>query len=587
MAGKLSTSSIIAYALLGLFALPFAVVGLLSDLSLIHLGYDDVRMQWWNEVPCTILAAKTEEVPDTEDVSYRVTAKYRYTIDGIPYTGERLSLNGGYDTSSYQKQIQAELAEYEQSGKPFRCYVNPWRSEESILYRGVRWPHATMLTLAAITFSAVGFGLLGIVIAAWRDERRQLVPAAPGLKPWQTRADWVSGEIRHSDRMTGTVLVWLGAMTLLVSLPCLLASSAELLRNGGDVLAALGLLPFGLGLLLLRSGYRNRARWRRYGRSVLQLAAVPGVIGGRIVGAVRIERRVDSPAGFIVRLCCTETSGSSSSDDGPTSRVIWEVEQTVVSELYSATDGMDIPVLFEIPYDCRPTNQDPEQDSITWTVSIRSVTAGVDYQAQFDVPVFRTADSRENYAPHENEITAYQAPVSTRSRQKKAGVQSEPLVGGGERFVFPRGRNIGFVIGLALVQVAFSTGFVVLAFYQWTIAWPYLAALFGFFLLRTTVDLFLFRSEIEVTPAGLKLLAGIFNSGNWRDIPAAEIAKFETKAAGSAGSVSAHDLYVVLKSGKRVVLAKRIIPEAAANSAINRMRAILGDSAHYGEVHQA
>ena len=68
-----ATSSVVAFVLLGLFALPFAGIGLMADLSLIRLGYDDVRMLWWDEVPCTILAAKLEEVPDTEDVSYRVT----------------------------------------------------------------------------------------------------------------------------------------------------------------------------------------------------------------------------------------------------------------------------------------------------------------------------------------------------------------------------------------------------------------------------------------------------------------------------------------------------------------------------------
>ena len=576
MAGKLSTSSVIGYVLLGLFALPFAVVGLLTELSLIRLGYDDVRMLWWHEVPCTILAAKIEEAPDTEDVSYRVTAKYRYAIDGTPYTGERLSLNGGSDTNSCQKRMHAELAEYEQSGKPFRCYVNPSRPEDSILYRGARWTNAAMLTLAAIMFSAVGFGLLGLVITTWRAERRQLVPAVPGLKPWQTREDWVSGEIRDSDRMTGTVLVWLGAMTLLVSLPCLLASSAELLRNGGDALAVLGLLPFGLGLLLFRGGRRSRASRRRYGRSVLQLASVPGVIGGRIAGAVRIERRVDSPAGFIVRLFCTETSGSSSNDDGPTSRVVWEDERTIVRELQSVTDDMAVPVLFEIPYDCRQTDEDRQHDPITWTVSIRSVTEGVDYQAEFDVPVFQTVDSRENDATDKSDSAAYKAPASSRPRRKEVGVQSEPLAGGGERFVFPRGRNVGFAIGLVLVQAACSAGLVALAYYKWTVVWPYLAALFGFFLLRTTADLFLFRSEVEVTPAGLKLLAGIVEMGGPRDIPAAEIAKFETKGAGSAGNVSAHDLYAVLKNGKRVVLAKRIIPEAAAKATIKRMSTILG-----------
>ena len=575
MASKLSTSNIIAFVLLCLFALPFAGIGLLADMSLIRLGYDDVRMLWWDEVPCTILAAKLEEVPDTEDVTYRVIAKYQYAMNGKPYTAERVSVNGGHDTNLYQKQVHAKLAEYQQSGKPFRCYVNPLRPDESILYRGVRWTNAALLTLSAIVFSAVGFGLLGLVIASWRTERQRRVPDVPGLKPWQTRADWDSGEIRHTAPTSGTVLVWLGAMTLLVSLPCLLASSAELLR-GGDTLAVLGLLPFGLGLLLFRGGHRSRARWRRYGHSVLQLASIPGVIGGRLVGEVRIERRVESPKGFIVRLYCTQTTGSSSSDDGSTSRVVWEDEQTIVHELHLATEGMAIPVLFDIPYDCRQTNEDQQHDLIPWTVSIRSVTDGVDYEAQFAVPVFRTGDSRETYVSDESGVVAYQAPASYRSRQKKAGVQSDLLAGGGERFVFPRGRNIGFAIGLALVQAAFSAGLVALAYYKWTVAWPYLAVLFGFFLLRTTADLFLFRSEIEVTSAGLKLIAGIVNIGGPRDIPAIEIAKFETKGAGSAGNVSAHDLCAVLKNGKRVVLAKRIIPEAAATATIKHMRTILG-----------
>ena len=63
-----------------------------------------------------------------------------YSFDGHSYAGDRVALQSGSDNiGSYHQRVYAELTRYQQSAKPFRCYVNPTAPAESILYRELRW----------------------------------------------------------------------------------------------------------------------------------------------------------------------------------------------------------------------------------------------------------------------------------------------------------------------------------------------------------------------------------------------------------------------------------------------------------------
>ena len=141
------------------------------------------------------------------------------------------------------------------------------------------------------------------------------------------------------------------------------------------------------------------------------MASVPGVVGGRLTGLVQTESEVESLEGFSAHLVCTETSRSSSdSDSGSSTKVIWEDEQTIVKVVpLTETGGTAIPVSHVIPYEQPQTCDETGRDRIKWTLTVRSISPRVNYQSDFEVPVFRTNDSDRNFRPDTSVIAEYQA----------------------------------------------------------------------------------------------------------------------------------------------------------------------------------
>ncbi len=233
------------FVLLGAFGLPFAVIGLAAGGSLFRIGYDEIRMKFWSEVPCTVLEAELKEEAGSDSITHRVVARYRYRIGETDYFGKRVSTTGYSDNvGKFHQRVHSELTASIHSGNPFRCFVNPSRPEESILYRDGRWELTALQTWFALVFSAVGLGLLSVVFAAWIDERKKagFVATDAAVHPWLQRADWVEGEIRFSDQKTGPIVVWVGIAILAVSIPGVV-SSVTALVNHQDMVGSIGVHP--------------------------------------------------------------------------------------------------------------------------------------------------------------------------------------------------------------------------------------------------------------------------------------------------------------------------------------------------------
>ena len=72
--------------LVGLFALPFAGVGLgLLVMSVIPTLYQWSRMQHWQLATATLSHAYLQSHPGDDSTTYSVSASYTYTIDGVTY----------------------------------------------------------------------------------------------------------------------------------------------------------------------------------------------------------------------------------------------------------------------------------------------------------------------------------------------------------------------------------------------------------------------------------------------------------------------------------------------------------------------
>ena len=219
-------------------------------------------------------------------------------------------------------------------------------------------------------------------------------PDVHGAEPWLARPDWASGRIRCSSRK-GMIGGWVFAgFWNLVTAPTMFFLPEEVLEKGNN-LALLGLVFPLVGVGLLIAAARTTLRWRRYGTSVLEMTRVPGVMGGRLEGRIQTGLRHGTAAAVRLSLTCVNRIRRGSGSDRSTQeRILWQEESGVApGSLGAGPSGATIPVSFVIPFDCRATDHTQHGDTIHWLLGARADLPGVDFEARFEVPVFRTVQS--------------------------------------------------------------------------------------------------------------------------------------------------------------------------------------------------
>lgn len=145
-----------------IMALCFIAVPLMAAWYLVGLPIQQWRLtQHWVEVPAIIEQVKLQEHRGTDGITFESTARYRYQFDGQDYVGDRVSLYGADDGTSYHRVIVRELEAYRDNQQPFRCFVDPDSPNDALLYRDLRWGMYVMIGLIALLFSGVGCWMLG------------------------------------------------------------------------------------------------------------------------------------------------------------------------------------------------------------------------------------------------------------------------------------------------------------------------------------------------------------------------------------------------------------------------------------------
>ncbi|WP_288484724.1 DUF3592 domain-containing protein, partial [uncultured Acidovorax sp.] len=93
--------------------------------------------------------------------AYGVEVRFRYTMQGQEYRGQRASLHTGNGNASlYYQQLGARLEAAQRTGTPVPVWVNPAQPTESIVDRSLR-PGLLALQLGlALAFGAFGGHLL-------------------------------------------------------------------------------------------------------------------------------------------------------------------------------------------------------------------------------------------------------------------------------------------------------------------------------------------------------------------------------------------------------------------------------------------
>jgi hypothetical protein len=537
------------------------------------------RTQSWAETPAIIVRAKLESHSSTKGgTTYQATAEYTYQYEGQKYTGNRVGIQGGSDNfGSFQQDVYRQLSQLEASRRPFRCYVNPEQPSEAILFRDLRWEMVAIETAFATLFGATGFGLLVAAVFGYCNVRGDSALAAlhPD-EPWLHKKNWADGKISSSAKTYVFILLLVAIYWNVMSIPACLAMPHDVLGPGNRL--ALLLLAFpAIGLILILCLIVSVLRWRKYGQSVFEMASVPGVIGGRLVGVIRTSAKVKPEDGFRLSLKCIQQVSGGSSEN-----VLWQDEQVIARELrQNDPERSAIPVLFQIPYECRPTDvADPNNQSI-WRLKVSAKTPGLDYSTSFDVPVFKTSGSDPKFVVNSSLIAEYAAPDDLDRDLREAGVikMASPS-GDGCRLVFPMLRNPGMASLLALLGIIFC-GAPFLMFHLgagwWVTAmfslgfWPT-----GLLFLAVGASVCFYRSTVDASASGLTFVGGFFGLDRELRIKSADVKSIVLTSRMYSGAKRYYDIDVICTTDKTVTVGKRIPDKRLALSVIRQIEQAMG-----------
>jgi len=170
---------------MGLFALPFAAVGVgMLLLSVLPTLYDWSRMQFWQPVNATLLAASLNSSRSSKSTSYHVTARYRYEVAGRAYEGERVAISGGGDNvGDFQEALGERLEQALRAGQPVQVWVNPSHPADAVIDRSLRPGLLAFKMVFVVLFGGVGVGLLVFVLRGGKPLNQQASKAVAAGTP--------------------------------------------------------------------------------------------------------------------------------------------------------------------------------------------------------------------------------------------------------------------------------------------------------------------------------------------------------------------------------------------------------------------
>lgn len=405
-----------------------------------------------------------------------------------------------------------------------------------------------------LIFGVVFAGLPVAILLAGRrgkqglssEEERQ---ARHPDEPWLWDEAWADGQIHCSNR-GGMIASWVFALVWNgFSWPLLSVLPREMERNHTAALFVLLFPVAGLGLLVW--AVRATLRWRRFGASTFDLAHVPGVLGGELAGTLHVGGGLLGARELKARLACIRRYVSGSGKNRSTHEdVLWTEEQRLPgSGLARGPHGLALPVRIAIPFDCRPSDPLESKDRVLWRLELRAEVPGVDYHAQFEVPIFETQESdRTRTRAMLAQQRGSAAPPPSGELASGIAVRAHPE--GGTEIFFPAGRHPGLVVVTSLFAAIFGGIGWVCHVQGAPVPFTLFFAAFGALIGYAALSLWLGSTRLRVSPDGVRIERRLL-FGRSRKLSAGEIESVEPEVGVRAGNRLYWDLRLRSKDPDR------------------------------------
>jgi hypothetical protein len=595
---------------LTLFSLPFLGVGVLMTYMTLSTVFKSATVQGWRKVPTEIQEIHVEELRGSDSTTYQLQAKYTYQIDGRDYTGTKVGIHGGADNIGRWHHNTLARLEADRDQERAVAYVNPKDPNESYLAPDLRPGMVAFQAMFGVVFGAAGAAMLfGVAMKKKKTSldkledkgvilkrREPAAKAQSAVSPYrqdpkeqeegegdddddddEDDEDWEDDEDEndlyvddgdvpaYSDKerilkynpgksiafMAFFSLIWNGISWTLASV-----FFYQMIHKDGakePMIWVVLIFPL-IGLFLIWSLVTSIIRNMRYGVSTLELATMPGVLGGKLSGAITCKGNLGDARGVEVSLSCVKESVTTDSDgDRRTSTTTqWNDSYELRSDSLPRVGGTTtIPVLFAVPYD-QPMTGGSGRDRILWKVSVAAARPGADYDANWEVPVYRTKQSQRGYRLEENPLTSFMIDPSPEESLNRNGVTVRTTAGGGKSWYFRptpiRSGAPGCLIFVGILGAILAA--TLLAKAQFIVV-----AIVGLLLLLSVAIFFhmlLGRAEIRIENGVLTINGGFAGFNSTKTFPLANVQSVNQSESMTSGDSVYYKLEFAMADGTKV-----------------------------------
>jgi hypothetical protein len=432
--------------------------------------------------------------------------------------------------------------------------------------------------IATLSFIAVCGGIVALIFGINAKKMAMQAPAPESLvletaeKTWLKRTDWAVGRIASGSRK-GVLLLWIftlfwnaaSAPVIFVGLP------TELHKGNYAILIALLFPIIGIGMIFY--ALNATLAWRKFGQSIFEMAAIPGALGGTLEGEIQVKTKLQPQHGLHLRLSCVRRTTSGSGKNRSTTEIIlWQDEKWLRPDLpQTDLNATGIPIYFKLPGD-QPESTPSNGDGIHWKLEASAKLRGPNFQATFDVPVFKLPETPE--IP-DDPTTRYQMSLDEVRQQIHSKIQANDLPEGGKEFVFPAARNPGFASAMTVFTLIFGGATALLIHLHAPILFPIVFAPISLLFVFMAFNLWFLRSRVIVTPEQLTVQKSWLGIKKERKFTAADVAGFSAQPGATAGHQAYYDLKIRLRTGDGFTAASNIGDKPEADWLVQQMSATI------------
>ena len=405
----------------------------------------------WVETAATITHLELER-----GETKKVIGNYKYVYLGQQYSSDRIALSNTSDNiSNFHKELYQRLKKRFDANQTVTCYVNPNDPGSALLDRSLRPKLVVFHIPFILAFGLAGFGIMigAIVMNRTQRKRDAKLKEFPD-EPWKVRDDWAAGQVVSMRWKPLIVLIVFALFWNSVALPI---SFLFFNREDAPGWVSLLILIFPLvGFFLIGAAVYEAMRIFRYGKSFLRLAAVPGVVGGELSGVVVVPECLRIQGPYRVALACIQQQTHHRGGETETRSVaLWEDSRLIDQTLGDKVGQQGVPVRFIIPSGERPTDSKDDQP-VSWKLTLEAKVFGPDYKAEFEVPVFVTADSQEGIRTTHEPLTEFELEETLAQQLARDNLIAEKPSESSLRITCPPMRHIGTAFAFVLAGIIFA-----------------------------------------------------------------------------------------------------------------------------------